>query len=247
MINSIIKTGISLVLPLVLSGEVLAQKCETSVQESYRKLHLDSQANNYRYEKAFFSCFPNSFASFNKLFGYDDKTGPAPLYATSMEYIARFFALRHIPLQQKIAKVLAISLHGTWDSDGVGEFQRSMQKYFLQHPTLFLQALKQHKDTDVKSFWNFYFDYEADDYRAKDFQAVNKVVPKEEIAMHRLIKEAYLERIKAWLIINRSGSADPKRLHRTHQRLVPPRAARRLLVSLAGPRAPVGGPMAARV
>ncbi|MCB2377266.1 hypothetical protein LGH70_06710 [Hymenobacter sp. BT635] len=195
------KTVTILALQLALNSAATAQKCETSIKMLYDKLHLDSQANQYQYETAFFSCFPNDFASFNNLFGWDDKKGkPAPLYHNSEQYVNLFFACQHIPVQRKVDKIVAICKHGTWDADAINFLQQNTHNFFLKHPANFLQALRHQKPQDAESFWSFYFDYESDHHRAKDLQAVNALVSKDDIAMRRIIKQAYQARVKAWTV-----------------------------------------------
>jgi hypothetical protein len=57
-----------------------------------------------------------------------------------------------------IKKVINISLNGYWNADAVSIFQDEMQKSILNNIEQFLKALEHYTDSEIKSFWHFFFD-----------------------------------------------------------------------------------------
>jgi hypothetical protein len=155
-----------------------------SIYKEYRK------TNSLESKKDFFYAFPNSFSSFQRMYGYDDHKGSAPLYSISREHISLFFKTADM-VDDKIfsQKLLDISKNGKWDADAVNYFQESLRKYFFTHNKSILELLSKNKKDDIYRFWYFF----------SDGPHFNKEVYSKVIVLlseNQSMKEAYLRAVQ---------------------------------------------------
>ena len=54
-----------------------------------------------------------------QIFGYDEKSGPAPLYSNGDEIIEHFKSLTSIPRGRYYDKYIGINVDGNWQADNI--------------------------------------------------------------------------------------------------------------------------------
>ena len=117
--------------------------------------------DSVKYQKLFFAAFPDNFTDLNGVYGYnsnmeDTAYHGAPLY-DGHEHIFFFFTLTTIPEKDFYQKIINIAIGGHWDADAVNYFQRGLQTKVLQNPKLTFDLLEPKSDTEIKSFFFFFF------------------------------------------------------------------------------------------
>jgi hypothetical protein len=116
------------------------------------------KSNSLKSRKDFFYAFPNSFSSFQKIYGYDDTKGAAPYYGVAREHVSLFFKTAEVIDKKTFSqKLLIISRNGKWDADAVNYFQEGLRSYFFNHKE-FLSLLSTSDKNQVYGFWYFFSD-----------------------------------------------------------------------------------------
>jgi hypothetical protein len=166
------------------------------LKEYYDEAH---GKDSIKYTKLFFVSFPANFASFNSIYGYDDKKGPMPLYNLYEKHIAFFCTLNCT--QSKTAyfnKLIRLGINGHWDADGVNALQDCILSHINLKPKLTSTLLKQFKDLEIRSFWRFIFDglHPDDKDVKKQYDALYKNVGLIDKKMANLMKEEYLKLVQ---------------------------------------------------
>lgn len=155
-----------------------------SIYKEYKK------TNSLKSKKDFFYAFPSSFSSFQRIYGYEDYKGAAPLYGVAREHINLFFKTADM-MDKKIfsQKLLEISRNGKWDADAVNYFQEGLRVYFFTHNKSLLELLSKNKRDDIYMFWYFFSD-------GPHFnkEVYNKVI--ELLNENESMKEAYLQAVQ---------------------------------------------------
>lgn len=169
------------------------------IKNVYQKLAL--APNSIKYQQNYFEVFPNTFYSFNQLFGYsnNDTLGgqfsdfASPLYQDSYLYVDAFLKLTVIPKTEYYNRMIDISINGKWYADGVNYFQHGMKNIVGEDLYLLCELLAKRNGKEVKSFWYFYFDGPHPD----------KKIPEEFVSMkisnpqiYSIMEEAHLEVLK---------------------------------------------------
>ena len=144
---------ISLLLLSFLTIQVASQTIDTDqLKKAFLKLENDNSIIN---QERYFNLFPNSFTSFVNVFGYvNDK--PAPLY-DGHEYVLKFFELGGINEFSLMEKCFNISIGGEWEADAINYFQHGLHSLVLQNVGLNYQVLKDKSDSEIESFYYFFF------------------------------------------------------------------------------------------
>jgi hypothetical protein len=153
---------------IVITFIIFTFVCKVQSQETldilltkYYNLAKTSQDSNL-YKEKFFEIFPDNFQLFDSIYGYKDigidSTYYSPLYSESLDHIIFFFDIYNIINKSIfIKKVINISLNGHWEVDAINIFQDNLQSLFMDDTKHFLKVLATYKDTEIKSFWNFFF------------------------------------------------------------------------------------------
>lgn len=142
------------------SQESLVEK-EKKIKNAYYMLTV---SKNKEYDKEYFEVFPNSFTSFVELFGNRGsndtllKFDPGPLYNESHLYINEFFNLSTIDKNDYSNKVFDLCIGGIWDADAVNILKHNIQRYVKKNLNIFCELMSKRSNSEVKSFWHFYFD-----------------------------------------------------------------------------------------
>lgn len=119
--------------------------------------------------RQFFECFPNDYKTFVDIFGYrdvkDEQTHEvelqlSPLYDEALSYVYEVFHRTEAVVGKKVftAKLISISLDGYWDADAMNYFHALVVGSLSRDPGGFLSQLSACSDTEIDSFWNYYFD-----------------------------------------------------------------------------------------
>jgi len=172
--------------------QINGQTIETEkLVSALSNLQQDPNSNN---QKIYFDLFPNSFESFEKVFGF--KNGKAaPLY-DGFEYVQALFKLNDIPEKQQIQKWINISIGGHWEADAVNYFQHNLQPRILQNVDLTYELLSKRTSKEIESFFYFFFNqihpqYESVPTDLKKLQNKDKEFYKLLLSGHkRAIKES---------------------------------------------------------
>ena len=131
------------------------------LQTAYNRVINDNSTEHWR---DFFNLFPDTFESFDSIFGYHhDKKGP--LYDMYQQYIYLFFeAQHHVKGTVYYDKLIKIAKDGRWDADAISLFQSCIVSLIIsdssnyQEQSVFLETLSSFSETDISNFWRFYFD-----------------------------------------------------------------------------------------
>jgi hypothetical protein len=153
--------------PIVKDAAMTAsgKRCITeadAIQKAFDKLQQDTLDASY--QQGFFQAFPSSFDDLNCQFGYTSGEAlgsdfkPGPLYTEYETLINRFFSLNSIDTQLWIKRIIRISIHGRWYVDGVSYFQDHVQAFVERNLDAFICTLRTYPETEIRSFWYFYFD-----------------------------------------------------------------------------------------
>lgn len=128
------------------------------LKEYFSKIHGQ---DSVKYQMLFFTTFPDNFTDFNGVFGYCSNEDPSKYYASPLydghEYIFPFFYLKTIPERDFYQKIINIAIGGHWEADAINYFQRNLHGKILQNPKLTFDLLKSKSDTEIKSFFFFFF------------------------------------------------------------------------------------------
>jgi len=124
----------------------------------FAKVHGQDSA---KYQKLFFTAFPDNFTDLNGVYGFNSNINDtayhgAPLY-DGQEHIFFLFELTTIPEKDFYQKILNIAIGGHWDADAVNYFQHGLDNKVLQNPKLTIDLLKVKSDSEIKSFFFFFF------------------------------------------------------------------------------------------
>ena len=116
--------------------------------------------NDTVFQRKFFDTFPDNFALFNSIYGYDKNAGILNvLYDVSHEHITFFCRLYEIiPKTDFFKRIIDVSLGGYWDADAINSLQMCIQNLFLENTKEAVEVLSTYNDADIKSFWHFFFD-----------------------------------------------------------------------------------------
>jgi len=167
--------------------------------EKLKKLYLLSTSASAEskkiYRQEFFEEFPNSFKQLMELYGYDFHSHKAaPLYNETEKHINELFNnLNDIDKLAYYRKIISISIGGHWDADAVNIFQGGLRQKTLEDPKLIVDVLKTHKESEIISFWDFYFD---DAYPAKLIAEPLQSIKSLDNHLYNIMLTAHLKSLK---------------------------------------------------
>ncbi|WP_285010113.1 hypothetical protein [Pedobacter faecalis] len=145
--------GVSLALVCVWRGQT---QDLSGLKKAFADVQVDGAAET---RVRFFREFPSSFNTFQRVFGFDDVKGEAPLFSTSEKYISAFFvSVIAVRQDQAINKLISISKNGHWDADAVNYFQKGLRKFYSERPGEFVSILRTKSVDDISGFWYFFLD-----------------------------------------------------------------------------------------
>lgn len=132
----------------------------SDLQDAYDRVISDKSKENWIH---FFDIFPNTFESFDSIFGYRENQ-KGPLYDMYQQYISLFFeAQNHIKGEVYYDKLIRIAKDGIWDADANSLFQACIFNFVIDDSAnsqrgSFLETLSTFSETDISNFWRFYFE-----------------------------------------------------------------------------------------
>ena len=154
-----------------------------------------------KWERKFFCAFPNSYASMDALFGFNNKAGllyhsetPKHIqYFGNMSAHIDFFShLTSIQPEEYYQKYVDICINGYWQADNI-RVAFGFGLHLLNHPKPSCKALSNKSDEDIKSVFRFIFDgpHPNHDTNRKFFEKLLPVVKKENERLSKLLEASY--------------------------------------------------------
>ena len=109
--------------------------------------------------ETFFNLFPDRFATFSSIYGYDDEQGAMPLYEDAYEHVTLFFRLQSVvPKPDFAKKAIRLGIGGKWDADAVNYLQEGLCEFVAANPEAALTALQAYSAGEISGFWHFFYD-----------------------------------------------------------------------------------------
>jgi hypothetical protein len=154
--------------------------------------------NNEFYKQKFLSDFPSTFDSFYHLYGYSDTLGEMPLYKDYEKHIELFCEevnKREIGAE----KIIRLGIDGRWEADAVGTLQKCIRVFVNNKIDLIIPKFKELTQSQMHSFWKFYFDGpHPDDKEIKDqYSLILAKVKVLDSAMAKIIVNEYENILKS--------------------------------------------------
>ncbi|MDO6803980.1 hypothetical protein Q4595_16155 [Wenyingzhuangia sp. 1_MG-2023] len=166
------------------------------------------ETKNLKWEHKFFNAFPETFSGMEKIFGYDDIKGEAPLYSSEKYFgkyldkrimsniIGYFSEIKSVPNFNYIEKYINININGKWEADNI---QNGFGIYYLiiDRTKEFVEIASNFSKTEMKSVFKFIFDspHPKNAYNEKLFESLNIEIKKYDNRLSIILTEAYNELI----------------------------------------------------
>lgn len=167
------------------------QQADTLVKYFNRKPAADDR---------FFCAFPNSFAEMQRLFGYDEERGAAPLYGYAADHglIRHFARLNGIPKDQYYRKFINICVDGRWEADNISDAFGFAERLGTDTGPA-CQALSQRTDREMSSVFYFIFDgpHPKNDHNERLYRQLLPVVTQHSKRLGQLLTAAYRRALAA--------------------------------------------------
>lgn len=147
----------------------------------------------------FFKIFPDNFKEFKVIYGYEENhenTTYGGLYENYEQIID--YKPEYIKEQYYILKLINISINGVWQSDNVSHLQNRINKLFIQNSNLFVEILKMKDESEVESFWFFFFDGSHPENQKELYGKVLSKLTKVDETMTPIVKRAYAKVKEDW-------------------------------------------------
>lgn len=107
----------------------------------------------------FFELFPGDFATFHKIYGYQEEKIP---YATrNYSYMLHFLLpelKEAIAADEYYNKMIGVGVGGFWEADDVGALSHHLWKLVPENVALSIKVLEKYEEKEIKSFWYFLYD-----------------------------------------------------------------------------------------
>lgn len=161
LLLNFLQVGTSAATPSMLKSAALAGDSLTLKAKKLKHLYMlakNSSGQKEINEENFFNEFPGTFNELNLLYGYIENK-PAPLYEESELHILGLFnTLTAINDTVYYKKIISIAIGGHWDADAINFFQHGLEQRVITKPELTVSILKKLPNSQISSFWYFYFD-----------------------------------------------------------------------------------------
>lgn len=108
--------------------------------------------------RAFFAAFPDTFAEFDQLYGFDEQQGERLLYAKSYSHVTYLFDCAAVSDRAKLNKAISLGLQGRWEADAAALVQAAAYKLVSRYTRATQEILAKLPDYQAASFWYFLFD-----------------------------------------------------------------------------------------
>ncbi len=174
-------------------------KKQADTLTKYYKLTIDKQADRQHCDNMIFCSFPNSFEAMQKLFGYNDSKGAAPLYDYPLgENIIRYFGqLTTIPKDKYYDKYINICIGGRWQADNI-RAGFGIHERLINDSEAICSRLTKRTDKEIKSVFRFIFDgpHPKNDDNQKIYNQLLLKIDKFDKRLSKLLAESYNQLMK---------------------------------------------------
>jgi hypothetical protein len=150
-------------------------------------------------EVFFIRMFPDNFKEFKVLYGYeekDQKTIYGDLYKNDEQLFD--YQPKHIRIEEYIKKLIDISIGGVWQADSVNIIQMKINNLFVENSRLFIEILKKKNESEIRSFWKFFFDGPHPENQKNLYNDVLNKLEKIDEPMIPIVKSAYEKAQEDW-------------------------------------------------
>lgn len=106
---------------------------------------------------AFFQALPPDFSCFDRLFGYSDTDGAAPLYSWPLLHDLFPRIATVVPQEAYARKLVGLSVGAKWEADQTGALQDAVRAVLDSNTRLFVGALGHLSADAERSVWSFLF------------------------------------------------------------------------------------------
>ncbi|MBR9833470.1 hypothetical protein GYB57_15090 [bacterium] len=154
-----------------------------------------------KWERKFFCAFPNSYASMDSLFGFNEKAGPLyysetpeqlQFFGNLSSHIDFFSRLNSIPSDEYYVKYVNICIDGYWQADNI-RVAFGFGLHLLNNPEPSCEALSKKSDKEIKSVFRFIFDsiHPDHDTNRKFYEKLLPIVKAENERLSNLLTSSY--------------------------------------------------------
>jgi len=148
---------------LISAAPSVARACPDAEYEEHLKAlrALTSAVSTSEPEQAalaaFFKALPPDFSCFNRIFGYSESEGPAPLYSEPQLHPLFSKIAAAVPRPDYERKLVGLSVNARWDSDQIGVLQDATRSVLDADTRLFVRLLGELSANSERSVWVFLF------------------------------------------------------------------------------------------
>ncbi|MES2620867.1 MAG: hypothetical protein V4615_08440 [Bacteroidota bacterium] len=144
-------------------------------------------------DEKFFCAFPNSFAGMQNVFGFDARSGLAPLGDNGI-VIPYFAQLNSIPKEIYYNKYINICIDGIWQADNIRE-AFGFAGRLTNDTEAACFSLSKRTNQEIKSVFHFIFDghHPKNEYNKEIYSSLLPRVIKQNIRLGKLLTESYSE------------------------------------------------------
>ncbi|WP_321480953.1 hypothetical protein [uncultured Bacteroides sp.] len=154
------------------------------LKEAYSK-------NNYF---VFFKEFPDTFADFLSLYGFDDEKGAMPLYSCYDKHVRSFFYSYDLNKEKFIPKLFNLGKEGHWEADATSVLQENILIFMKNHSKDMVEYLETKPENEVSHFWHYVFDGSSrnDTTNNANFDTIYKLIKAINKKQANILKEEFL-------------------------------------------------------
>lgn len=150
-------------------------------------------------EVFFIKMFPDNFKEFKAIYGYEENQGETvygDLYDNYEQIID--YQPKYISSEEYIKKLMDISMGGVWQSDNVAHIQNKVNSLFYKNSRLFTEILTKKDESEIRSFWKFFFDGPHPENQKNLYNDVLNKLEKIDESMIPIVKSAYEKVQEDW-------------------------------------------------
>ncbi len=112
-----------------------------------------NEAFSHKNWKLFVDNFPETFAEFLDLYGFDDTEGTKPLYNEANDHISFIFSDARIRENQYLEKLLKLTKGYRWNADAPNYLRHHIGEMIICYPSIISEFMKDKSDDLVKDFF----------------------------------------------------------------------------------------------
>ena len=105
----------------------------------------------------FFKALPPDFSCFNRIFGFSESDGPAPLYSEPQLYPLFPKIAAVVPKPDYARKLVGLAVNARWEADQTGALQDATRAVLDSDTQLFIKLLHKLSAESERSVWEFLF------------------------------------------------------------------------------------------